>query len=438
MRLFDARDPIALWQYAERYLGVGTRTYSPYAADLDIADTYHPQRGAASFELPTFRIPAALGTYRRAGIPSTLHELYTDGDGFLLPVHPNTLDYPQLPGRSALSRCAPGPSLTVVPSANARTVFVTAVGGVPVESHFVKLHYPRRLSRFTRRLRRPVIELQLWVSDELIRVGAPILPEIGGGWFGAGLSADPRTAAFGTHGSGSPAVGSGDLSALADDSGGSGLGDEAWGFLIRAARPLDPAPVATVPLFALYGRDLHAPGDRTLLEQLVAGFGEDPAEFVARRVVEPMVTMWSAVARATGCPLETHGQNTLFTFDLATKQTKVLYRDCALYVDSTLRAAQRLLGGLPPANVIPRDVAMAADEVFSLTYDSFMGHHALSYVAALARETWGVDERVLHEAARAAFTAHDLLPPTVFYYDNNLYDNGDWKLVDTGESPVWR
>jgi hypothetical protein len=250
-----------------------------------------------------------------------------------------------------------------------------------------------------------VIELQLWVSDELVRIGAPVLPEVGGGWFGSGAAA----------------------------------GDEdAWGFLLRAARPLGPAPARTVPLFALYGRDLHRPGDPVLLEQLVDAFGEDPAAFVAQRIVVPMVRLWSSVARATGCPLETHGQNTLFAFDVDARDTRVLYRDCAIYVDAEQRAALGLTGPLPPANVIPRDVPMAADEVFSLTYDSFMGHHALSYVAALAQDRWRVRPAALHAAARAAFTAQDLLPPTVFYYDDVLYDNGDWKLVDTGHTPDWR
>ncbi|GGM38139.1 hypothetical protein GCM10007977_044580 [Dactylosporangium sucinum] len=396
------RDPIALWQYAERYLGVGTRTYSPYAADLDIAEEFHPQRGLASFRLPTFRVPASLGGYLRSGVASELHGLYSGPDGVLVPVHPNALDHPGLVGRAELLGCERGPELTVVPSANARTVFVVECDGVAVAPHFVKLHYPRRLSRFTRRLRRPVIELQLWVSDELVRVGAPVLPEVGGGWFGPAES------------------------------------PEAWGFLVRAARPLAAAPAFTVPLFALYGGDLRAPGDPTLLEQLVAAWPDDPAVFVAERIVVPMVRLWASVAWRTGCPLETHGQNTLFAFDPVSKETRVLYRDCAIYVDSALRARAGLAGPLPPANVIPRDVAFSADEVFSLTYDSFMGHHALSYVAAAARDRLGVDEGVLHAAARAAFTAGELLPPTVFYYDNTLYDNGDWKLVDTGRAPVWR
>jgi hypothetical protein len=207
MRLIDVRDPIALWQYAERYLGVGTRTYSPYAADLDIAERYHPQLGAAAFELPTFRVPPPLGAYRRSGAASAVPALYTDGDTLLLPVHPNTLDSPGLAARDALLALPAGPPLTAVPTANARTVFVTAAGGRPVAPHFVKLHYPRRLSRFTRRLHRPAIELQLWASDDLLRAGVPILPDVAGGWF------DP------------------------------GLGEEAWGFLVRAARPVAaPSP----------------------------------------------------------------------------------------------------------------------------------------------------------------------------------------------------
>ena len=127
-----------------------------------------------------------------------------------------------------------------------------------------------------------------------------MLPEVGGGWFGDG--------------------------------------DDAWGFLLRAARPLQPAPAWTVPLFALYGRDVHRPSDPTLLEQLVSAFGEDPTSFVAERIVVPMVRLWSSVALATGCPLETHGQNTLFAFDVHRRETRILYRDCAIYVDAAQRA----------------------------------------------------------------------------------------------------
>jgi hypothetical protein len=400
--LRNVTDPVACWQYAERYLGVGTRTYSSFAGDLDIDPAYHPQLGRRSFTLPSFAVPDTAGEYRTNAVPSPLHPLYRRGESFVLPVHPDALsavgpvEYP------------PGPVLEVVPSANARTVFVERIDGVPVPPHFVKLHYPKRLSRFTRKLRRPVIELQLWVADELVRAGLPVLPEVGGGYVEPG----------------------------------------GWGFLVRsatfsgsgAAGP--PGGRYTVPLFALYGHDYHAPGDPTLLEQLVMAAGEPPARYVAERIVEPMVRLWVRGVRRTGCPLETHGQNTLFSFSPDGTETRIGYRDSAVYVDAPLRASLGLTRALPPANVIPRDVPMAPEEVFSLTYDSFMGHHALDYVAALAAARFGVSEHRLHEAARAAFADESggriALPATTFYYDDTLHDDGDWKLVDTGVAPTWR
>jgi hypothetical protein len=375
MLLRDARDPIALWQYAERYLGVGTRSYSSYAADLDIDRRYHPQFGDPSFALPTFVVPADRGG------SLTLPDWYKRPDGFLLPVHPEIVPLVDLSGLS------PGPVLDVVPSANARTVFVTRMDNAP--PHFLKLHYPKRMSRFVRGLRRPVIELQVWVAQELLAAGLPVMPELGGGWH-----------------------------------------DDGWGFLVRA---LDTGPGFTVPLFSLYGADAGQPDDPPLLRQLIDASGTSPLSYVAGRIVEPMVRLWVSGLLRTGCLLETHGQNTLFRFTLD-GFTSIAYRDSAIYVDAALRVGR----SLPSTNVIPRDVPMPAPEVYSLTYDSFMGNHALSYVASLAQSFYGVRPSSLHEAARAAFASSVTMPSTTFYYDDALPEDGSWKLVDTGRAPLWR
>ena len=394
--------PDELWPYAERYLGHRTRSYSTFAADMEVDDAYHPQRGPASFELPTFRIPYEAGAYLRNGIDSKLHGLYTTDAGFLLPVHPQTLAALDPAG---LAPFAAGPAITVAPSANVRTVFVTAIDGGRVEPHFLKLHYPRRLSRFTRRLRRPIIGLQLWVADELARIGAPVLPEVAG----AVLGHDPR---------------------------------QAWGYLVREAPVGSPATPYTVPLFALHGRDVRAPEDPTLLEQLIVRSGASPTAFVAERLVRPMVRLWVTVAREIGCALEMHGQNTVFQFSADASATRVLYRDCGIYVDPATRQARGLPDDLPPTNVIGRDVPWPSEQVFSLAYDSFTGHHALSYLARLAHDRFGVDEEVLRRVARDEFARHAspdrLLPETVYYYDDRIHDDGAFVLVDTGAAPSWR
>jgi hypothetical protein len=402
VRILDVKDPVTGWQYAERYAGGGTRSYSRYAADLEIAPQYHPQHGAPRFPVPTFRVDDARGSYLTGAIPSTLHQFYRHDGWFLLPVHPEALTLPAV--REQLAGCPAGPPIEVVPSANARTVFVERVDGAPVEPHFLKLHYPKRLSRFTRRLRRPVIALQLWVADELWRVDAPFLPEVGGGVLGH----DPV---------------------------------EAWGFLVREARVRGDRQVpVTVPLFALYGTDVRAPGDPTLLEQLIDHSGEDPERWLTGRLVEPIVSRWLEVLLRTGCAIEPHGQNTLLCL-AGDRATRVAYRDCAVYVDPAIRADRGLTRELPPRNVISRDVRKPRGQVLSLVYDSFLGHHTLDFIARLARDRFGVDPAALHRCARRAFTAGGgagLLPSTVYYYDDQLHPGGDWQLIDTGAPPDWR
>jgi hypothetical protein len=404
VRLGD-HDPATTWQYAERYLGSGTRTYSRFAADLEIATEFHPQYGAPRFTVPTFRVPLGDGGWLTNRIASALPALYRDGeDAMHLPVHPETLQVPDLYRAEVLRAVAPGPPLSVVPSANARTVFVERSGGRSVVPHFLKLHYPRRLSRFTRRLRQPVIELQLWVADELARIGAPFLPEVAGGVIGD----DPA---------------------------------QAWGFLIReAVVPGSASLPYTVPLFALYGRDLRATADPTLLEQLVVESGEKAEEWVTRRLLEPIIALWCDVLLRTGCAIEPHGQNALFQFTGDGRTTRIAYRDCAVYVDPELRSRQGLTGSLPPRNVISRDVRRPRAHVLSLVYDCFLGSHALAYVARLAEDRFGVHPDSLHRAARDAFAApaRELLPATVHYYDDRLHPDGGWELVDTGAAPQWR
>ncbi|MFC4015088.1 IucA/IucC family C-terminal-domain containing protein [Nonomuraea purpurea] len=405
MILDHSWDRLRAWQYAERYLGASTRSYSPFSEHLDISEAYHPQRGEPASAVPTFVIPAHRGEFLRNGTETTLDRLYRGDDHFLLPVHPDALCCADLFQRERLLACERGPDLLAVPSANARTMFVERVGDERVEPHFVKLHYPRRLSRFTRRLRRPVIELQLWAAEQLIAGRVPVLPEVAGGVVGD----DPY---------------------------------HSWGFLIRETRtPAADGLPYTVPLFALYGGDVRRPGDPTLMEQLVPRPGE-AAAWLAEHVVAPMVSLWVRTVLRTGLALEPHGQNALFAFDPDDGRTAVAYRDCAIYVDPQIRVDLGLDGPLPPVNVISRDIMVPRDQVFSLTYDSFLAHHVLERLARVAERTLGVQPPELRRAAREAFTAvggADVpLPRTVYYYDDRLHPPGRWRLVDTGAPPAWR
>jgi len=397
--------------YAERYLGGGTRTYSPFSEHIDGTPAYHPRVGDRTFCLPSFFIRGEHGTWLTNGLRSPHVAHYHDGRGFLLPVHPDTLNCDELLHRDLLEAAEPGPPIRVSPTANVRTVFVHAIADRPVAPHFLKLHYPRRLSRFTRRLRQPIIELELWVAKELDRIRTPLLAEVGGGVLGPEAIEEDR-----------------------------------WGFILREALPRHaslPEGSDFLPCFALYGTDHFAPNDPPLLAQLVAHSGESAEDFITERILVPMIGMWIDALRASGCILETHGQNTLFAYDPASRRSAIAYRDCALYISPALRTQIGLPLDYPPKNVIGLDVKHALPKVLSLVYDRFMGHHHLAYIARCAHEHLGLPMGRLQAAAQAIFRARigelgSVFPEQEFYYSEELYPNNRWELVDTCERPAWR
>ncbi len=397
--------------YAERYLGGGTRTYSTFSEYIDGTPAYHPRVGKETFSLPSFFIPSGQGTWLGNGLRSPLLAHYHDGGELLLPVHPDTLSCEELLHRDLLQAATPGPPIRVSPTANVRTVFVHAIGNRPVEPHFLKLHYPRRLSRFTRRLRQPIIELELWVAKELDRIRTPLLAEVGGGVIGLEGSEEDR-----------------------------------WGFILREARPRHakiPEGSYFLPCFALYGTDHFAPHDPPLIRQLVEHSGETAEDFITGRLLAPMLGMWIDALGASGCILETHGQNTLFAYDPASRRSAVAYRDCALYISPALREQNGLPLDYPPKNVIGLDVPHALPKVLSLVYDRFMGNHHLAYLARSAQEHLGLPMGRLQAAAQEIFRARigalgSLFPASEFYYSEELLPNNRWELVDTCQRPAWR
>ncbi len=141
-----------------------------------------------------------------------------------------------------------------------------------------------------------------------------------------------------------------------------------------------------MPLLALYGGDLRAPGDRSLLELQVAAEGEPPGRFSTEHIVRQMVRMLARTLLTTGCALERHGQNTLVASAPDGRRLDIVYRNCQI------QHRPRHPGPQQPARPAgacfrhhPRDAPFPAGIVSSLTYDSFMGS-ALDRLAALTSD----------------------------------------------------
>src|SRR5438093_11241214 len=237
--------------YMERYVDEETRTYSPFAAKSEVAPEYRPRSDRPSFELITVFAPESQVSMFQAGPQSSLLDFYVQSGEVRFAIHPETWASPGIDHLDELHAFRRGQPIEVAPTASTRTVLTTATAG-NVPHHFIKLHYPRRISRFNRRLRRKNIRNSVEATRDLDHVQFEKFAYL------------PDTLGFTYSDGGNP-----------------------WGFLIReeTPRPFQEGARFLVPYFALYGGDLQHPQDRPLLAQLIERLGAEPQEFVIEKIM---------------------------------------------------------------------------------------------------------------------------------------------------------
>src|SRR5437867_928188 len=153
MKLDDILHGDDAFVFMERYVDEAAKTYSPFAGKSEVAPEYRPRSDTPSFELVTVVAPKNRVTVHEAEPTKTLRQEYIRPQGMLFAIHPETWSDPNVEFSDELHVLPKGKSIRVAPTASTRTVF-TVGSGQNVPAHFLKLHYPRRISRFNRRLRR--------------------------------------------------------------------------------------------------------------------------------------------------------------------------------------------------------------------------------------------------------------------------------------------
>lgn len=152
--------------YMERYVDEGAKTYSPLAGQTEAAPRYWAESDEASFELVTVNAPRDRVSVFQADPSPGLLARFVRPQGVLFAVHPETWANEAVEGIDeirALSRDAP---IRVAPTASTRTVLALDHSG-DIPAHFIKLHYPVRISRFNRELRHKNIHNSIAVSRDL-------------------------------------------------------------------------------------------------------------------------------------------------------------------------------------------------------------------------------------------------------------------------------
>jgi len=410
---FDASsDPIMLWLYAERYLLGGTRTYSPFALINEMDPVWQPDSDVCSLKLPCFWIDTskhAKFICKSPRMSPSIKEFYSpEHSKFLLPIHPATI--PLLPSDvlCQIKELIPGPKLDVSPTSSTRTLYVHGANGSDkCPQHFLKLHFPGRISRFFRSMTHEDVIHQLWASEQIQKAKIPHLPDLGGGY----------------------ALSNQDLSI---------------GFLIRSTLPENALNglFFTVPGYSLFGIDKNSPADPPLLEQLHRHFGETSKDFLLNRIIIPTVVLWVKTVSTVGIIPELHGQNVLFSFSRCGSVSSISFRDSDLFVDSRIRK-QLGIKAFPTKFVVPYyNCNVTSEQVLSLCYDGFLIHHFLAKIAACAKDWFGIPASVFRDAAISAFhtAGGGALPISelVFYFDDQLHPEEQFILIEKPSFDVWR
>lgn len=398
--------------YLERYRNKGTRTYSNQSSYTEAADSYRPDSDSEQFALKVLKLPKEMVNIYLANPPQALKDIYIGEQEVNFCVHPQLLESsssePFLTNYLPLTKQFD--TLTVIPSSSTRTLFV--IGHKP--EHAVKVHFPFKVSRYTRKMRDEVVEQAINVSSELennidkMSDDFSFLREV------IGISFKEERRSPNERG-------------------------ENWGFVIRDMRPFPQvqAPRSLIPGFALYGEDYYNKDSTPLLYDLIGS--EDPKTFVLDNIMLPIIRHWAECFRHFGYLMEPHGQNVLIEVDKANLITRIVHRDLSVGIDMRRRRDIGLSDkGLNNYN------RMEESAFHSIAYDRFMGNHFFNRLVEcciagyphLSKEDF--TRPCQREFARRLPEYRDYFPENIWYFSEKRDRYNKPLYEDTGERPEWR
>ena len=328
---------------------------------------------------------------------------YIRNDKVLFPIHPEIFEDNRVIFIEELRKFS-FTSIRVSPTASTRTVMTIGTNEVP--NHFIKLHYPRRISRFIRRLKENTIQNCILASEDLENFSLK------------NFAYFPETIGM-TYGS----------------------GPDSWGFIIREFMPRPNLEKRfLIPLFSLYSKDLNHSDDLPLLIQIIQFLNEDPKTFTFNHIMNPIIQIWCSALKERGLVFEMHGQNTLLELDRRLLPSRIVYRDLDVYVDPKIREKQQLHLRFPKSHSITQE---NRENIYSLQYDAFIGHHLFDYLSSLLERFYGIDPKTIQASCKDTF--HKFFPDAnlyfknrTFYYMNEILSENKQKIVETNDPPTWR
>ncbi|PWI32146.1 hypothetical protein DI392_17445 [Vibrio albus] len=405
--------PLPHLYYLERYRNKGTRTYSRHSSYTEAEHAYQPDSDSEKFGLNILHLSREWVNIYLANPEEKLKQKYIGHDTIHFCIHPQLQESPAVdPYLKKLQAQAIATSeTTVIPSSSTRTLFVLE-DDTP---HAVKVHFPYKVSRYTRKMRDEVVEQAINVSSELehniskMDYDFAFLREV------IGISVKEETEA--QH----------------DERG------ENWGFVIRDMTPFPRTddPRSLIPGFALYGEDYYQPDTAPLLYELIGD--KDPLEFILSKIMLPVIRHWIDCFRYFGYMIEPHGQNVLLEVNNESDITRIVHRDLSVGID--MRRRKDL--GLSNAHLNNYN-RMDHCAFHSITYDRFMGNHffnrlvecCISKYPHLKKEDFTLPCQ--QEFAGRFPEYRDYFPDNIWYFSEKRDKYNKPLYEDTGSTPEWR
>lgn len=394
--------------YMERYVNEHTKSYSSFSQVSEVDRQYQPTSDLESFELISVLAPRSEVSIFEGHPQKDLLDFYVKNENVLFVIHPEVWDSSEIDHLNELRLCQQGDSIRVSPTASTRTVLTRNTSN-NCPAHFIKLHYPRRISRFNRRLRRKNVHNSVTVTRDLGHLNFEKFAYL------------PDSLGFTFRDGGNP-----------------------WGFLIRE---LIPRPYREnrflLPFFSLYGGDLKNPQDSPLIVQMIERLKAEPEQFVVNEIMIPVVECWCKAVRERGTLLESHAQNILLEIDQDFRPRRIVHRDFDIWIDEEARKA----AGLDMSEFetcIGTESRFPRKAHYSLIYDHFIGRDLFSYLVKVLSEYYEIKPLRIKQQIARAFHANfpdssEFFPEdTTYYFSNELLPGNEFELVDTKQTPEWR
>lgn len=296
-------DALGLYIHLERFVNEG----SPSGFHVCIPEPYTPFGSAEYFSLPIFACER-FRVIQVGNLPGGWASKFVNSNKLPMPIHPLFVDQ-LLSEHPDLSR-NPDILINVQPTSSGRTVIRKEDGN---DTHFIKLHYPAIIGRFSRDL-----SLHKWLaaienSRELNSI----------------INIFPQKVAF------------------LDEFGGifleGGNGYRGFGVIFRDYQPSPKIGGLKIllPAFSLFSaRGLGLQGT-PILAYLLSGTAK-PLEYFFNSFIDTVLTGYFFFSTKWGLIPECNAQNILYEIDIENGQTRVIFRDVGdMFKDITMR---KLLG----------------------------------------------------------------------------------------------